>query len=273
MKLVEFFGLKVKPKITKGKGMWNPLPTHFRNDGIAVIRDKDVNMFLIPSDSGYVAIDSGYKNSVYIADGLKSLGIKPESVRAVFLSHLDIDHAGGVDAKSDNVFPNAQVWLGAEEEKYLSGKYARKKIMGISCRSPISLRNDYVSMHGISEATVDGVTLGIVPCYGHTKGHLAYRYGKLLFSGDSIISDGKKGYPFYGFWNADSEQLNGSLNDLKTYCEENGIEEIITSHSGVLDTVNAFAGMNEQINWRKKGFVFNPDAPYNAYEKENKSND
>ena len=265
MKLVEFFGLKIKPKITKGKGMWNPLPTQMRNDGIAVIRDKDVNMFLISSDNGYIAIDSGYKNSLAVESGLKLLDINPECVKAVFLTHLDIDHAGGVDAKSNNIFPNAQVWIGAEEEKYLSGKYARKKIMGIPCKTPVTLRSGYVSMHGISEATVDGVTLGIVRCYGHTKGHLAYCFGDMLFSGDTIISNGQKGYPFYDFWNADSKQLSNSLIELKRYCAESGISKIVTSHSGILDVEKAFACMDEHIDWRKKGFVFNHDAPYDAY--------
>ena len=64
MNLVEFFGLKVKPKLTRGKRMWNPMPTHRRKDGICVLHDKDVNAFLIPADNGYVAIDCGYKNSV-----------------------------------------------------------------------------------------------------------------------------------------------------------------------------------------------------------------
>ncbi|MBD5112096.1 MAG: MBL fold metallo-hydrolase [Ruminococcaceae bacterium] len=265
MYLVEFFGLKIKPKITKGKGMWNPLPTHKRADGIAVIRDKDVNLFLIPSDNGYIAIDSGYKNSFSVENGLKMLGIKPESVKAVFLTHLDIDHAGGVDAKSKDVFPNAQVWLGAEEEKYLNGQYARKKIIGLRCKSPITLRSDYVSIYGIEEVTIDGITIGIVPCYGHTKGHIAYRFNNILFSGDCIISDGNNGYMFYDFWNADSNQLHESLKALKEYCETNGVEEIVTSHSGTLKTVQAFDGINEKINWRKKGFVFNKNAPYNAY--------
>lgn len=265
MKIVEFFGLKVKPKITRGKGMWNPFPTQVLSGGIAAIRDKDVNMFLIPSDNGYIAIDSGYKNSQAVSAGLKQLDILPEKVKAVFLTHLDIDHAGGVDAKSQNIFPNAQVWLGAEEEKYLSGEYARKKIMGIPCKTPVTLRDGYVSIRGINEATVDGVTLGIIPCYGHTKGHLAYSFGDVLFSGDTIISNGEKGYPFYGFWNADSKQLGISLNELKRYCAENGITKIITSHSGILDVETAFACMNRQINWRKKGFVFNPEAPYDVY--------
>lgn len=270
MKLVEFFGLKIKPKLTKGKGMWSPLETQVRADGIAVIRDKDVNAFLLPSDSGYIAIDCGYKNSKNMANGLNLLGISPDRVKAVFLTHLDIDHAGGVDKKSIDLYPNAQVWLGGEEEKYLTGKYSRKRILGVPCKTPIKLRSGYVTMCGICEATADGVTLGIVPCYGHTKGHLAYRFGKLLFTGDAIISDGNKGYPFYDFWNVDSKQLYESLARLKVYCTENGIEEIITSHSGTLNVLQAFECMGKKIDWRKKGFVFNENAPYDAYVEESK---
>lgn len=50
---------------------------------------------LIRAGNSFVAIDSGYSNSKNTRDGLKRLGIDAESVKAVFLTHLDIDHAGG----------------------------------------------------------------------------------------------------------------------------------------------------------------------------------
>ncbi len=265
MYLVEFFGLKVKPRLTRGKGMWCPDPTQRREDGIVEIRDKDVNMFLIPSENGYVAIDCGYKNSENVRDALRSLCISPECVQAVFLTHLDIDHSGGVDASSANVFPNAVVHLSREEEKYLTGEYFRKRFLGIPCKTPVSLRPGYQVLGEFEQTTVDGVTLTAVPCYGHTLGHYAYLYKDVLFSGDTIISNGEKGFAFYNFWNADSALLAESLLRLRHYCKEHGVRELITSHSGSLPVGKAFEAIDQMVLWKKKGFVFNSAAPFDPY--------
>lgn len=34
MNLIEFFGSKVKPRITKGKGLWKPLETGYLGNNI-----------------------------------------------------------------------------------------------------------------------------------------------------------------------------------------------------------------------------------------------
>ncbi len=46
-----------------------------------------------------------------------SIDINPENIKHVFLTHADVDHAGGVDAEGNNIFPNASVYLGKEEEQ------------------------------------------------------------------------------------------------------------------------------------------------------------
>lgn len=265
MNLITFFGLKVKPKLTRGKGMWNPLNTQVTTDGLVCIRDKDVNCFLIRTNSGYIAIDSGYQDSENTRKALKELGIALDSVSSVFLTHLDIDHAGGVNEGSDILFPKATIYLGTPESKYLSGEYFRKKVLFHNCKLPIRLSGFQTMAEG-ETITIDGVSVQAIYAFGHTLGHTTYIVNdKWLFSGDCIIANENGGYSFYDFWNADSELNKRSAEKLKTLCEEKQIEKVVTSHSGILNSDEAFNHCSESPSWREKGFVFCKDADEDPY--------
>lgn len=265
MNLISFFGLKVKPRITRGKGMWNPLNTQISNGGIICIRDKDVNCFLIKGNDGYIAIDSGYKNSQNVRNALAKFGITVNKIKAVFLTHLDIDHAGGMDKKSNIVFPCAKIYLGYEESKYLSGQYCRKKVLFHKCKLPITL--DGWNTLGDNETVIcQNIKIQAVYAFGHTLGHTAYIVNdKILFSGDCIIANENGGYCFYDFWNSDTKLNIQSLKILKQLCNNKKIEKIYTSHSGILEPTVAFKNYNKTPTWRKKGFIFCKSADINPY--------
>ena len=257
MNLIEFFGLRIKPKLTRNKKMWKPINTGWINETFACIRDRDVNCFLVKSANGYIAIDSGYKNSDAVRSGLNQLGISPNEIEAVFITHLDIDHAGGVDANSDNLFPKAKVILSAEEEKYLTGTYCRKKVLFHHCELPIALRSGYSLMNDGDTMTIGDVVVEAILVPGHTYGHSAWLInGTDLFSGDCLISNGTSGYCFYDFWNTDTALNQSSLNRLKALCDKYNVQTIITSHSGVLTPETAFLHAETSPKWRKKQISF-----------------
>ncbi len=54
--------------------------------------------------------------------GLAVLGVKPEGVETVILSHLHYDHAGNLD-----LFPNAEFVVQDEEMRFATGRYMRYK--------------------------------------------------------------------------------------------------------------------------------------------------
>ncbi|MFI3254932.1 MAG: MBL fold metallo-hydrolase [Eubacteriales bacterium] len=267
MNLIEFFGTVIKPKQTKGKGLWSPLEHQKISDGLYAIRDKDVNLFLLQSKEGYIAIDSGYKNSENVKKGLEVLGITPTEIKAVFLTHLDLDHGGGVDSRCENIFPESTVYLGKTEEKYLHRQLFRKKILGIGLSSPIKLREGYITVDDQESTTVDGVEITAIVTSGHTMGHISYLVdGKFLFVGDTLLLGEDGGYAFMDFWNIDSAENIRSLDKIYPLAEEKGVEMIITSHSGVSQDIEfAFRHRNTMPNWKKKGFVFRKNAPENPY--------
>ena len=265
MKIIEFFGLQVKPRITKGKHMFKPLETGKLSENLWCIQDKDVNCFLYKTKTGYLAIDSGYKQSQNIRQGLKQLQIPREKVHTVFLTHLDIDHAGGMDADATEVFPNATIYLSKTENEYLKGTIFRKQIGPIRCKMPIHLKEkrNLLSDHEI--ISCDGIDVEAIYAPGHSAGHTVYRIANILFVADCLIFDGNAGWCFYDFWNWNTTMNKQTLQMLESYAKENKIETIITSHSGMLSCQNAFLHRDMAPNWKEKGFQFIPDAPDDPY--------
>ncbi len=106
MTLIEFFGLKVEPLITKGKRFVAPLYNQKINENIYAMRDKDCNAFIYKKDNEIIAIDCGYKNSSNIPNALREFDISANDVTALFLTHLDLDHSGyTTDIKSAFFLP------------------------------------------------------------------------------------------------------------------------------------------------------------------------
>ena len=55
------------------------------------------------------------------------ININPDNIKYVFLTHVDVDHAGGIDKNGKNIFPNAQVYIGEKDEQYLIEQIHRMK--------------------------------------------------------------------------------------------------------------------------------------------------
>jgi glyoxylase-like metal-dependent hydrolase (beta-lactamase superfamily II) len=85
-------------------------------------------VWLLKGADGRIAlVDSGFHREKYftqfsVADFIKPsdafgpLGVKPEDVTDIFLSHMHWDHAGGID-----LFPSARVWIQKDEYEYYTG--------------------------------------------------------------------------------------------------------------------------------------------------------
>jgi glyoxylase-like metal-dependent hydrolase (beta-lactamase superfamily II) len=265
MGLIEFFGLKIKPKMSKGKYLFAPLGNLKITDNIYAVRDKDVNAFVYKKGNDCIAIDCGYKNSDRVSQGLKILGIDEGAVTDLFLTHVDLDHAGGVDIRCNRVFPKAKVYLSAVEEGYLHRKLYRKKLAFIGLKTPIKLAEGYRLLHDGQTTMCGSIKVHAILVPGHTIGHTCYLIDdKYLFSGDSLILVKGEGFAFYKLWNVDTKLAIKSLEKLKTL---NGVEMVITSHSGyTTDLTAAFLYTAEPPDRNAKGFKVSDDAPFDPFE-------
>jgi len=91
--------------------------------------DIAMTIWVLKGVNGRVAlVDSGFHRDQYFksfavkdfvlpSEAIAPLGIKPDQVTDIFLSHMHWDHAGGID-----LFPAARVWVQQDEYQYYTGE-------------------------------------------------------------------------------------------------------------------------------------------------------
>jgi glyoxylase-like metal-dependent hydrolase (beta-lactamase superfamily II) len=72
------------------------------------------NSFLVNTGTKLVLIDAGAGSLLgpttgYLLTNLRASGYRPEQVDEIYLTHLHVDHVGGLVAEGERVFPNAVV--------------------------------------------------------------------------------------------------------------------------------------------------------------------
>ncbi len=169
---------------------------HFEPDERNTIL-QETNCMLVETGSERILIDTGYGSKLpekfrfhhAIEDGdalvknLSTLGISPEQVDRVILSHLHFDHAGGGTRLAEDgsvvaTFPNAEYvvnrieWVAANSDaEELKGSYFRADFEGLENSGQLRLVSD-------GDEIVPGIR--VWQTGGHTLGHQSI----ILESGD-----------------------------------------------------------------------------------------
>jgi len=144
-----------------------------------VLQSLDFFVWAIVGPSGTIVLDTGFDEAVGkkrqremikpLREGLAALGIAPESVKDVIISHLHCDHCGNYD-----LFPQARYHLQDREMAYATGRCMCHRAL----RLPFEVE-DVVAMvrklfagrcafHDGEDQIVPGVTVHHVG--GHSKG-------------------------------------------------------------------------------------------------------
>ncbi|OHE70822.1 MAG: hypothetical protein A2Z99_05520 [Treponema sp. GWB1_62_6] len=212
-------------RIKKEIGMMDPAPTGLVASGVFAILDSFVNLYLVERDGKYLAVDAG-TDAKNVRAEMARLGIAPEDVEVLLLTHTDYDH---VDAAS--LFTNARVYISEREEDMLNGK-AHKVLF---------FRNSLKTEHGFladgEETRIGGWMVRTIVVRGHTSGSACFVVdGKYLFTGDNLSLREGKAAPFNDFFNMDTPTQRA---DLPKIAGLEGIELLATGHYG---TTKAYAG-------------------------------
>jgi len=103
--------------------------------GAEPTRKLDIAMmiWLVRGDSRNILVDSGFYHERFFKDWqvkdftkpsetLKRVGLKPEDITDVIITHMHWDHADGMD-----LFPNARIWIQKDELQYYAGEAWQSK--------------------------------------------------------------------------------------------------------------------------------------------------
>ncbi|MBN2115764.1 MAG: MBL fold metallo-hydrolase [Anaerolineales bacterium] len=209
-----------------GSNLFYPQETGRISDRLYAIRDRDINLFLYTDGQSTLCIDAGYINNAYLKSDFEQVGIDPASITHLFLTHTDMDHAGGVDKDSKtNWFQQAKVFMGRDEKCMIDRSTARRFIFSnpVEISRACSLLDDGEVIH------VGTVTVQAIATPGHTPGHMAYLIDdEILCSGDALVLKDGNIEPFYRTWNMDHESAKRSVRKLAVL--EN-ISVLCTAHT------------------------------------------
>jgi glyoxylase-like metal-dependent hydrolase (beta-lactamase superfamily II) len=189
---------------------------------VIFINDLFTKMYLVRTDKGFIAIDTGY-NEVIIKKGFDNNNIKPEDVRAVFLTHSDIDHQNAA-----GLFHKAQFYFPKKENEMIENRIPRFSFIPF-IKNSVCIKN-YITVNDNDSLTIDNLEVKCISLPGHTLGSMGYIInGKYLFSGDAFkIKNGKIAV-------SKLKLLIMDLNEMKKSIEKvsklEGIKYIFSSHS------------------------------------------
>ncbi|MBN3788209.1 MBL fold metallo-hydrolase [Burkholderia sp. Ac-20353] len=161
-----------------------------------------INVFLIESGGRRILVDTGSGTlfggpSGRLIESLAAAGIGPDQIDDILLTHVHIDHIGGLASDGKPVFPNATVHVGQPDvEFYLSAPapshaHADAKASAIAARmlQPYADQGKLKPFSG-SEEILPEIVGAVHP--GHTPGSAIYtlesRGQKIRFIGDAIHS-------------------------------------------------------------------------------------
>lgn len=141
-----------------------------------------VRAFLVRDGSRHLLVDAGTGNAKGPKTGLlpaslAKLGVQPEQISTILMTHIHMDHAGGLtDAGGKPQFPNAEIVLSETEARY----FLDTPVAELDARSQRNVAEQRAILNAYGArvrrvpdgATVDGLVAMATP--GHTPGHTAW---------------------------------------------------------------------------------------------------
>ena len=170
---------------TMRAGLFPAIPeTEFCKLAGAPLAPASVNVFLLKRDGKSILVDTGNGGERGTAiRKLRQLGIAPEMIDVILLTHMHGDHIGGLlNAVGGAAFPTAIVYVAEPERDYwLSEEAGSGGALAGKVRTAYGNR---LKTFRFGEEPVPGIKA--LDASGHTPGHTVFDTGDLLIVGDLL---------------------------------------------------------------------------------------
>lgn len=164
-------------------------------DGLGrTVLQMPVNCFLLRGPTGLTLVDAGCGSAWGEGFGgaraaLGRLGVAPEAIERVLLTHLHSDHVLGLFEGEAAYFPRAEIWLPRTDWAFFTDEAERARLPKARQGGfDLAARLERLCGHRLRPVGPGPVLPGIeaLPLPGHTPGHTGYRLGDLLLWGDAL---------------------------------------------------------------------------------------
>ncbi len=161
--------------------------------------EASINGFLVIVNNQLILIDAGTAGAYgpsagHLTASLINAGYKPEQIDAILITHIHVDHTGGLMDSDKMVFPNATIYVSKPEIDFWLNEANKKKapkamlpFFEYAEKTIVPYRKaGKIKTFGYGKELFPGITPIATP--GHTSGHTSYaiesKGQKLLFWGD-----------------------------------------------------------------------------------------
>lgn len=163
--------------------------------------ETSINAYLIKHGEKLILVDAGCGETMgatlgQLTKSMLNAGYKPEQIDAILITHLHIDHVGGLTSHGKMIFPNATIYISKPEAAFWldpqSKKNAPESALEFFDPAVIALepyfKANRVKIFDKETHLFEGITS--IPAIGHTPGHIFYllesKGEKMVFWGDLV---------------------------------------------------------------------------------------
>jgi glyoxylase-like metal-dependent hydrolase (beta-lactamase superfamily II) len=198
-----------------------PAETSAINDSVYCVKDKFVDAFIFKGKQNYLMVDAGISKGSFLAE-LKKLGISPDQITTILLTHTDTDHTGSI-----GLFRNPEIYMHKDEEQMINGTTSKMPPFKNKWKyGPYHLFNSNDTLR------IDGLTVRIIHTPGHTPGSVCYIINNdYLLTGDNCIVVNGKAEHFVKKFNMNTEQ---QIQSIKSLPDLKSFKYILMAHNGII---------------------------------------
>ena len=172
------------------KQPWKGYVEPFRMWGnLYFVGTEPASIHIIDTGEGLIMLDTGYQQSLYLViHNMHLLGLKPENIKYIMLTHGHIDHMGG--ARSIKELTGAKIVLGREDKEYATGEKDLSFAKELGMEFSETFEPDVLVDDGdVIELGNTRITAVATP--GHTPGAMSYFFD--VYDGERVMRAGLHG--------------------------------------------------------------------------------
>ena len=143
-----------------------------------------VSTFLVQTNGDYILFDAGLGAfGGQLLNRLEALGVSPDSIKSIYLTHFHVDHIAGLISKDNSgndakAFKNAAIYAGKVEYDAWMNDIPKNDLQ----KNVMALYKDSLHLFAFGDNLPHGILA--MDAVGHTPGHTAFQFSNLLVIGD-----------------------------------------------------------------------------------------